>query len=159
MKRTADGGVELQLSRDERTLVANLASELRSLLDGDTGDPSLQRLFPPAYEEEADESAYRDLMGSELLNGRRQALDLLARTARQKRLSPEEAEAWLRALNDLRLVLGTRLDVEEDMLFDDLRPDDPRSSGLAIYGWLSWLQEQLVAVLSEGLEGGTGPSS
>jgi Domain of unknown function (DUF2017) len=159
MKRTADGGVELQLSRDERTLVANLASELRSLLDSDTGDPSLQRLFPPAYEEEADESAYRDLMGSELLNGRRQALDLLARTARQKRLSPEEAEAWLRALNDLRLVLGTRLDVEEDMLFDDLRPDDPRSSGLAIYGWLSWLQEQLVAVLSEGLEGGTGPSS
>jgi len=159
MKRTADGGVELQLSRDERTLVANLASELRSLLDGDTGDPLLQRLFPPAYEEEADESEYRDLMGSELLNGRREALDLLARTAKQKRLSPEEADAWLRALNDLRLVLGTRLDVQEDMLFDDLRPDDPRSSGLAIYGWLSWLQEQLVAVLSEGLEGRTGPSS
>jgi len=159
MKRTADGGVELQLSRDERTLVANLASELRSLLDGDTGDPSLRRLFPPAYEEEADETAYRDLMGSELLNGRREALDLLARTAKQKRLSAQEADAWLRALNDLRLVLGTRLDVQEDMLFNDLRPDDPRSSALAIYGWLSWLQEQLVGVLSEGLEGGTGPWS
>ena len=54
MKPTADGGVEPQLSRDERTLVANLASELRSLLDGDTSDPSLRRLFPPAYDEEAD---------------------------------------------------------------------------------------------------------
>ena len=149
MKPTGDGGVEPQLSRDERTLVANLASELRSLLDGDTGDPSLRRLFPPAYEEEADETAYRDLMGSELLSGRREALELLARTAKQKRLSAEEAETWLRALNDLRLVLGTRLDVQEDMLLDDLSPDDPRASGLAIYGWLSWLQEQLVAALSD----------
>ena len=156
MKRTADGGVEPQLSRDERTLVANLASELRSLLDGDTGDPQLRRLFPPAYEEEADETAYRDLMGSELLNGRREALELMAQTAKQKRLSAEEAEVWLRALNDLRLVLGTRLDVQEDMLFE-LSPDDPRGPGLAIYGWLSWLQEQLVAALSQGLEGGTGP--
>jgi len=152
MKRTADGGVEPQLSRDERTLVANLASELGSLLDGDTGDPSLRRLFPPAYEEEADENAYRDLMGNELLNGRREALELLARTAKQKRLSAEEADAWLRALNDLRLVLGTRLDVQEDMLLDDLRPDDPRASGLAIYGWLSWIQEQLVATMGSGLE-------
>jgi hypothetical protein len=56
-------------------------------------------------------------------------------------------------------VLGTRLDVQEDMLLDDLRPDDPRASGLAIYGWLSWLQEQLVAALSAGLEGGTSPES
>jgi hypothetical protein len=96
-------------------------------------------------------------MGSELLNGRREALELLARTANQKRLSADEADAWLRALNDLRLVLGTRLDVQEDMLLDNLRPDDPRASGLAIYGWLSWLQEQLVAALSAGLEEGTAP--
>ena len=154
MKRTADGGVELQLSRDERALVANLASELRSLLDGDTGDPSLRRLFPPAYEEEADETAYRDLMGGELLDGRRQALELMAQTAKQKRLSADEAEAGLRALNDLRLVLGTRLDVQEDMLVE-LRPDDLRASGLAIYGWLSWLQEKLVEALAppEGQSG------
>ena len=159
MKRTADGGVEPQLSRDERKLVANLASELRSLLDGDTGDPSLRRLFPPAYEEEADENAYRDLMSDELLNGRRDALDLVARTAKQKRLSADEADGWLRALNDLRLVLGTRLDVQEDMLLDHLSPDDPRASALAIYGWLSWLQEQLVAALSLGLEPGPSPGS
>ena len=159
MRRTADGGIEPQLSRDERKLMANLALELRSLLDGDTGDPSLRRLFPPAYEEEADESAYRDLMGSELLNGRREALELLSCTAKQKRLSAEEADAWLRALNDLRLVLGTRLDVQEDVLLNDVRPDDPRAHGLAIYGWLSWLQEQLVAALSRSLEGRTGPES
>lgn len=126
-----------------------LAGELRSLLDGEpSGDPSLRRLFPPAYEDDADERAYRDLMGGELLAGRREALEILARTAEQKRLTAEEGEAWLRALNDLRLVLGTRLDVQEDTLLGDLRPDDPRAHGLAVYGYLSWLQEQLVAALT-----------
>jgi hypothetical protein len=148
MKRAADGGVELQLSREERALLVSLAAELLSLLEGETADPSLRRLFPPAYDDEGDERAYRELMGGELLDGRREALKLLARTAEQKRLSAEEADAWLRALNDLRLVLGTRLDAQEDTLLDELRPDDARAAGLAVYGYLSWLQEQLVAALS-----------
>jgi hypothetical protein len=150
MKRTKDGGVELQLSGEERAPLVGLAAELRSLLEGETGDPSLRRLFPPAYDDEGDQRAYRELMGAELLHGRQEALELLARTAGQKRLSAEEADAWLRALNDLRLVLGTRLDVQEDTLLDELRPDDPRAQGLAVYGYLSWIQEQLVSVLGAG---------
>jgi Domain of unknown function (DUF2017) len=148
MKRRADGGVDLGLSREERRLLVGLATELRSLLEGQTGDPSLRRLFPPAYEDDGNERAYRELMGGELLNGRREALELLVRTAEQKRLSADEADAWLRALNDLRLVLGTRLDVQEDTRFDELRPDDPRGHSLAVYGYLSWIQEQLVEALS-----------
>jgi hypothetical protein len=148
MERAADGGVELRLSREERTLLVGLAAELRSLLEGETGDPSLRRLFPPAYDDEQDEDAYRALMGAELLDGRREALELLARSAEQERLSAGEADAWLRALNDLRLVLGTRLDVQEDTLLEELRPDDERAAGLAIYGYLSWLQEQLVVALA-----------
>jgi len=145
-----DGGIELTLSRDERTLLAGLAAELRALLDGDTGEPSLRRLFPPAYEDAADERAYRDLAGESLLDGRRAALELLAETVDRDRLSAEEADAWLRALNDLRLVLGTRLDVQEDTFAADLRRDDPNAPALAVYGYLSWIQEQLVAALSEG---------
>ncbi|HEY7018635.1 MAG TPA: DUF2017 family protein [Gaiellaceae bacterium] len=148
MRRTADGGVELQLRPEERSLLTGLAAELRELLDGRTGDPSLRRLFPPAYDDEQDEQAYRELMGGELLDGRREALELLARTAGEDRLSAEEADAWLRALNDLRLVLGTRLDVREDTFAEELRQDDPRAPALAVYGYLSWVQEQLVEVLS-----------
>jgi len=150
MFEAAGGEIELRLSREERKLLVGLATELRSLLEGESGDPSLRRLFPPAYEDEGDERAYRDLMGSELLSGRREALELLARTAKQKRLSAEEADAWLRALNDLRLVLGTRLDVQEDTLLGDVPSDDPRAQGLAVYGYLSWVQEQLVAALGAG---------
>ena len=143
LDRTPDGGVELRFSPEERALLAGLASDLRSQLEGEPADPSLRRLFPPAYEDEQDEQAYRELAGDELLDGRRKALELLASTATRDRLSAEEADAWLRALNDLRLVLGTRLDVREDVLLDA-----PQSPELAVYGYLSWVQEQLVAALA-----------
>jgi hypothetical protein len=147
-ERGEGGAVELRLSRDERSLLAGVVAELRALLDGAPGDPSLRRLFPPAYDEAEDERAYRDLMGSELLDGRRAALDIVAQTVDRERLNPEEADAWLRALNDLRLVLGTRLDVREDTFAEELRRDDSRAPALAVYGYLSWMQEQLIAALS-----------
>ena len=147
-ERGEGGAVELRLSGDERSLLAGLVAELRALLDGDAGDPSLRRLFPPAYDEADDEQAYRDLMGGELLDGRRAALELVAETVDRDRLSAEEADTWLRAVNDLRLVLGTRLDVQEDTFADELDQNDPRTPALAVYGYLSWLQEQLVAALS-----------
>ena len=146
----ANGEIELTLSRDERSLLAGLAAELRAQLDGDTRDPSLRRLFPPAYEDEGDNRAYRELAGDSLLDGRRRALELLAETVDRDRLGAEEADAWLRALNDLRLVLGTRLDVQEGTFAEDFRPDDPNAAALAVYGYLSWLQEQLVEALSPG---------
>lgn len=148
--RGRGGEIELKLSRDERTLLASLAAELRAQLDGDTRDPSLRRLFPPAYDDDAEERAYRELTGGSLLDGRRAALELVAETVDRDRLSAEEADAWLRALNDLRLVLGTRLDVQEDTFASDLRPDDANAPALAVYGWLSWQQEQLVAALLPG---------
>ena len=146
--RGEGGGVELRLSREERSLLAGVVAELRALLEGAPGDPSLRRLFPPAYDEAEDESAYRDLMGGELLEGRLAALELVAQTLERERLSADEADAWLRALNDLRLVLGTRLDVREDTFADELRRDDPRAPALAIYAYLSWMQEQLISALS-----------
>ena len=149
-ERGDGGGVELRLSRDERSLLAGLVAELRALLDGGPGDPSLRRLFPPAYDDEEDERAYRDLMGGELLDGRRAALELIADTVDRDRLTAEEADTWLRALNDLRLVLGTRLDVQEDTFATEPDLSDPRGNALAVYAYLSWIQEQLISALSGG---------
>ena len=149
-ERGDGGGIELRLSRDERSLLAGLVAELRALLDGGPGDPSLRRLFPPAYDDEDDERAYRDLMGGELLDGRRAALELIADTVDRDRLTAEEADTWLRALNDLRLVLGTRLDVQEDTFATEPDLSDPRGNALAVYAYLSWIQEQLISALSGG---------
>ena len=150
IERGRDGGVELRLGNEERALLVGLVDELQELLAGDRRDEGLRRLFPRAYDDAADERAYRELTGDSLLAGRREALDLLARTAGNDRLSAEEADAWLRALNDLRLVLGTRLDVSEEALLDDVSPHDPRAPQLGLYAYLSWLQEQLVEALSPG---------
>jgi hypothetical protein len=143
LDRAPDGAILLRLSPEERSLLVSLVEELRSLLETSRSDPSLRRLFPPAYDGEEDERAYRELAGDELLQGRRDGLELLADTAERDRLAPEEADAWLRALNDLRLVLGTRLDVQEGTLLGEAQTPE-----LAIYGYLSWLQEQLVEALS-----------
>ena len=64
-------------------------------------------------------------------------------------LTSDEAQAWLGALNDLRLALGTRLDVTEDWHAQAaaLDPDDPALVLFSVYDWLSMLQELLVRCL------------
>ncbi len=148
IERAGDGLYALRLPEEERALLRFLPAELRSLLEAAPDDPGLRRLFPPAYDDEQDEAAYRELMGNELLDGRRHALEVLAETANAERLTGEQAQAWLTALNDLRLVLGTRLEVSDESLLEGLAEDDPRAPELALYAYLSWLQEQLVEALS-----------
>jgi hypothetical protein len=152
IERTRGGDIRLRLPREERDLLRGLPTQLRRLLVEAPDDPSLERLFPPAYDDTESEQEYRRLMGDELLEGRRRALWVVEQTLDQDRLSGEQAQAWLTALNDLRLVLGTHLDVRDDTLLGDVRPDDPRAPELAVYGYLSWLQEQLVEALEADLQ-------
>ena len=127
VEATPDGGVLLLLPPAERELLLQLRAELVTLLATEPDDPSLKRLFPPAYHDKRAAAEYRRLMHDELLAGHHEALDVLETTAGQERLSTEEAEAWLGALNDLRLVLGTRLDVREDTFAEGLDLSDPRA--------------------------------
>jgi Domain of unknown function (DUF2017) len=151
IQASGEGSVRLRLPPEERELLRTLPAQLRSLLDESPDDPSLERLFPPAYDDDESEAEYRQLMRDELLDGRRRALATLEETLESDRLSPEQAQAWLTALNDLRLVLGTRLDVSEDELLERLDPTDPRAPALGLYAYLSWLQEQLVEALEADL--------
>ena len=76
------------------------------------------------------------------------ALRTFADTLDADVLTAEDLESWLRALNDLRLFLGTRLDVSEEDLVRSLDPRDPRAEERALYAYLSWLQEHVVEALS-----------
>jgi len=147
-------------TRGELDVLRNLPDQLRVVLDDDD-DPAAERLFPPAYaadeDAEADED-YRRLMRSELLDDKRAAIGLvtttLERVARRGtrwavELSEEEALAWLGVLNDIRLTLGVRLDVTDD-LDGEIDPGDPRAPGLHLLYYLGWLEEHLVAALSAG---------
>jgi hypothetical protein len=144
-----DGAIRLRLPDEERTLLQIVRAELAELLE-DPDDPDLRRLFPPAYAEPDDEAAYRGLVHDGLVSGRARALETFRRTIDRDALSSDEAQSWLTVLNDARLVLGTRLDVQEDVLLEDVSPHDPRARELGVYTYLSWLQEQLVEVLAAG---------
>ena len=148
IERTRDGGVRVRLDAEERDLLRSLPEQLRELLEETPDDPSLRRLFPPASDDEEIETEYRRLMAPDLRDRRLSALAVMASTVDAERLSEDEAAAWLAALNDMRLVLGTRLDVTEDLDPSALSPDDPRAPGLALYGYLSWVVEQLVEALT-----------
>lgn len=131
-----------------------LPAELRALLDGEPGDPVLRRLFPPAYEQDAaGETEYQRLMHDELLAGRREALRVLEATSDRERLGEDELHAWLGALNDLRLVLGERLGVTEEVYERDLDLHDPNAAELAVYSYLTWLQDQVVEAAATTLSG------
>jgi Domain of unknown function (DUF2017) len=143
--RTADGELRLRLPEEERMLLRGVAASTRDRLRDD--DPALRRLFPPAYDDAELEQEYRELTRGQLTSGREQALELLEATVDNTGLSREEADSWLRALNDVRLVLGTELDVTEDLDWDALDHDDPRLPGLSLYAYVSWVQEQLVEAL------------
>jgi hypothetical protein len=151
IKRTRRGDYEIRLPEEERALLANVAPQLRDMLAGDLADPSLKRLFPTAYADDAErDREYHALVRDELADRRRAAVDLLVSTVDAERLGEDELVAWMGAINDLRLVLGTRLDVSEDEgpLLDE---DDPEAPLAALYGYLGWLLEQVVDALSGGL--------
>jgi Domain of unknown function (DUF2017) len=147
IKRNRAGGVRLSFREEELLLVQELLDELEELLE-DPDDPTLRRLFPPAHADRESEEQYRALVHDQLVAGRSKALATMRDTLARETLTGEEADAWLRALNDLRLVLGTRLDVTEDLDYGDIDPRDPRGRDLAVYAYLSWLQEQLVEALA-----------
>jgi Domain of unknown function (DUF2017) len=139
-------GVRLDLPEEERRLLRQVILEVSLLLEQPV-DPSMRRLFPRAHEDDELERQFQDLAGDQLASGRRRALETMGETADRETLTPEEADAWLRALNDARLVLGTRLDVTEDLDWDEVGEDHPDAQELALYAYLSWLQEQLVEAL------------
>jgi len=138
--------VRLRLDVYEQALLSELLDELEGLLD-DPDDPELRRLFPPAYSDRVDDEQYRSLVRDQLVSGRAKALTTIRQTLGAESLDLEQADQWLRALNDMRLVLGTRWEVTEQLDYANLDPNDPRGRELAIYGYLSWLQEQLVEAL------------
>lgn len=148
VRRTRDGNWQVRLPNDERDLLRSLPAQLRHLIA--TGDPSTRRLFPPAYgDDPKGEAEYRQLMGDQLLESHQSALRTLEETVDASVLDDDQLGAWLGAINDLRLVLGTSLDVGEEL--EPLPPDHPQAPAMATYAYLSMLQERLVEALSASL--------
>jgi hypothetical protein len=137
-------------------------------------DPVLKRLFPDAYsdpeqapasphaaeEQRAHSAEFRRFTENDLRAGKREnalavirSLDMLTSQSAQGgvlELSHEQSKQWLGALNDLRLAIGSRLEVVDEDDTDRLYllpDDDPRKPMVMAYLWLGGLQETLVTTL------------
>lgn len=145
---------------EEAGTLSQLASQVIALLDEPTAraaDPAMMRLLPDAYPDdtEASEEFRRftadDLAGRKASNARRMIADLARATAAASptavKVDAQAAQAWIRALTDIRLTIAVRLGIETD--------DGPGPDGAApldpvlhdLYDWLGFVQGSLVDCL------------
>ena len=160
----------VELLRNEAAVPHESEDPLEALFAGrdfngpttEPDDPVLQRLFPNAYHDDGEAAAeFRRFTEGTLRDGKARAAGTIIDTLEEAglpaepgaeeitidvELDPPAAEVWMRALTDLRLALGTRLDVEEgdEDYWYSLPDDDPRAQAHHIYEWLGFLQETLV---------------
>lgn len=116
------------------------------------GDRVLARLLPDFSREDTILSGgMRSLHEPDLIDAKDGVAAVLLGSCPQNggtiRLNQEQAAAWLSALNDVRLALGTVLNVTEDMP-DELPDTDPMAPHLGVYHWLTYVQETLVLAVS-----------
>lgn len=145
----------------EAGILGLLLDQLEQLLAADAADigtdPVLARLLPEGHRGDPELAAeFRELTESALRSGKSD--DVAAVRASlpagggEVRLDPDQAAAWLRTSNDLRLALGTRLDVTEDTEPPDELTGE-HDQQLALYYWLTGLQGSLVDALAAGRGG------
>jgi hypothetical protein len=147
--------VVARLDPAEAGIVGLLLDQLDQLLAADAGDvggdPVLARLLPDGHRGDPALAAdYRSLTESALRSGKTDDLATVRATlppdGGELRLDQDQAGAWLRTTNDLRLALGTRLDITEDTEPPEELTDE-RDHQLGVYYWLTAMQGSLVDAL------------
>ena len=164
-------GQVIELLRDRNGAPAAdadpLASELG--LGGSSSqppeDPVLQRLLPDAYRDDPEDSAeFRRFTESALTSAKVANAETVLSTLAaggldltdesdapvEIELGPDEAQAWLRSLTDIRLSLAVRLGIEteEDHMLLENSSDQAVVAMGELYDWLGYVQETLVQALS-----------
>ncbi len=120
-------------------------------------DPALLRLLPSAHRDDAEAAAeFRRFTESGLRAGKisdaRLLVSMLEGAGEESpddlelELDAQQARAWMRCLNDLRLTLAARLEVtaDDESHWASLPEDDERLPVYEIYGWLGYVLESLL---------------
>lgn len=164
IRKGARGSVVLELEPEEAAILHGLPGRMRSLLENpDFSDRIIARLFPRAYDDPSREAEYRELLSKDLVTRKLQAADALEAALSEGSvvdrdtvvtITPERFDLILSCVNDMRLVLGTKLDIVEDSWRTDLDPDHPEAYEMALLHYLTLLEEELLA--ASGLLGKRG---
>jgi hypothetical protein len=121
-------------------------------------DPVLKRLLPNAYADPEAADDFRRYTEPALrrnkqdgLRSIRAALTVLVDNDSAGVIEELDAQMWLKVINDLRLALSVRLEINADsfQLFENMPDEDPQKGIYAVYFWLGWLQESLLELLTQ----------
>lgn len=153
--RRRGGLLRLRFDGIEPALLNDLFDDLVEVLRDGAGevnhDPIQMRLFPAGYrDDEAAEAEFRSLTDLSLRTERcdraRQCRADVAGEPTEIELTDEDGQRWIQVLNDMRLALGTELDVTEDSE-PEVDLEDPLAQQWAIYYWLTGAQDSIVRAL------------
>jgi hypothetical protein len=143
-------GFVLRIAPHERALVTRLLDELAAILRSPAEQAGAARLVPVVHPDDPErEAEYQRLMRDELVASRLAAIasvkDVLDRDAKKVSFTAEQLTAFMQAVNAVRLVLGTILDVSED---DDVADLEDHVPEYQLYAYLSWLLDSAVLAAS-----------
>jgi len=141
---------EITLTVDERSTLLSFVDQLSEILAMGPDDARLRRLFPTAYHENPEHDAeYQGYMRDELTQSRSASIVVVKEVLESTDLiTAAQLHSFMTVLNNLRLVLGTLLDVGEDDFEDDIDENDPAFGQWQLYGYLGWLMEWTISALS-----------
>lgn len=168
------GHVRAQVDDVEAQVLAQLAGELLGLIEAPEvsddplaqlvgmpsdrvetpEDPVLARLLPEAYRDDPEAAGeFRRYTDADLRSLKRANAEAVRRSLPEGGgrldLDRDQVDQWLACLNDMRLALGTVLEVTDDESEDG--EDEDASEVEQIYGWLGWLQESLLSCVDPRL--------
>jgi hypothetical protein len=175
--RHGDNAFVAEFTDSEREVLINLVEQIIELLaertdnhvddplaamvgitthDSPPEDEVLLRLLPNAYADQVDAAEFRRYTES-TLRAKKYAHSMSMRITLKSAIDGiievdhVGANDWLGAMNDIRLALGVRLNVEQTSHeeLELLAPDDPMRGVYAVYSWLGWLQESLIVALMD----------
>lgn len=163
--RNLVGSLVSMLEERESSSPADELEEITGMRTGHTSPPedaTMRRLLPDFYRSPTDHpagsgtaeslnSALRSLHEPAILDAKREAAQRVLKTVPDGggkiELTEDDAHAWAAAVNDVRLALGTMLEIGPSGP-DRLPPEHPMAGHLDVYQWLTVLQEYLVVCLT-----------
>jgi hypothetical protein len=143
-------GYVLRIAPQERALIVRLLAELGELLTAPADQPATARLFPVVHPDDPErEAEYQRLMRDELVASRLAGIEtvkgVLDGSAKKVTFTEEQLTSFMQAVNGVRLVLGTILNVSEDDEVDEIEDHVPEYQ---LYAYLSWLLDSAVVAAS-----------
>lgn len=159
-RRISDDRVQLRLPKTEHTVLSSLLPQLLAVVNGEEGVEHLRaRLFPAAYDDPERDREFQRLVGDDLVEQRRAALDDVVASLDGGRsrgrtwiveLDQDQAQSWLAVLHDLRLVLAQVVGIRTE---SDWNTDPATAEPAEIVLWhLGALQEELIDLLTGSLD-------